>query len=315
MKNLIHSSLAAGCAMMALSVPLTASAEEIDSIGMMIGDLGNPFYVAQRRSAEAEAAGIGPDVTVTTVAHNFDLKKANDLVENFIASGTDLLLLESAGDNASLESVIAKAHAAGITVIGMHSPVEGADASVMTDNVKAGQQACQLIADRLEGKGNVVIVNGPTIPSVTDRVDGCHEVLDTYPDITVLSDNQDAKGTREGGMQVMQSLLVANPQIDAVFTINDPSAAGAELAIRQARRQNQMFIVSVDGAPDAVVALKDPDSIIIASAPQDPYAITEKSVELGRMIRNGEDIGDPIVQIGVPLATKENVDSYEGWDR
>lgn len=315
MKRFKLSSLMATGAIVALTAPHIVHAEEISSIGMMIGDLGNPFYVAQRRAAEAAAAEIGPDVTVTTVAHNFDLKKANDLVENFIASGTDLLLLESAGDNASLESVIAKAHSAGITVVGMHSPVSGADASVMTDNVKAGEQACQLIADRLEGKGNVVIVNGPTIPSVTDRVDGCHKVLGDYPDIAVLSDNQDAKGTREGGMQVMQSLLVANPQIDAVFTINDPSAAGAELTIRQARRQDKMFIVSVDGAPDAVVALKDPDSIIIASAPQDPYAITDKSIELGQMIRNGKDIGDPIVQIAAPLATKDNVDSYLGWDR
>jgi len=110
----------------------------IKAVGMIVGDLGNPFFVAQRKAAEAAAARIDPTITVTTVAHTYDLKKQIDLIENLISGKADLLLLESAGDNSSLKAVIAKAHAAGITVIGMHSDITGADASVMTDNVMAG---------------------------------------------------------------------------------------------------------------------------------------------------------------------------------
>jgi len=309
---------AAGC----LSVSSTSAiaqtppqpAATIKSIGMAVGDLGNPFYVAQRKAAEQAAARIDPAITVTTIAHTYDLKKQIDLIENLIAAKTDVLLLESAGDNTSLRAVIAKAHAAGITVIGMHSDIAGADASVMTDNVMAGEEACRFIAEKLGGKGNLVIVNGPPVPSVTERVDGCHTVLNAHPDIKILSENQDGKASRDGGMQVMQSLLVANPNLNAVFTINDPTAAGAELALRQARR-NDVFIVSVDGAPDAIKSLKNPKSFIVGTAPQDPYKITETAIQTALEIRSGNTPAERIIRIPAPIVTRDNVNDYLGWDR
>jgi len=161
MKTPIHRWLSASLFTSLLSVAFSAAlvgaaahaAPPINSVGMIVGDLGNPFYVAQRKAAEQAAAKIDPQITVTTVAHTYDLKKQIDLVDNLIAAKTDVLLLESAGDNSSLKSVIAKASAAGITVIGMHSDIVGADAAVMTDNVMAGQEACRFIAQRLGGKG------------------------------------------------------------------------------------------------------------------------------------------------------------------
>jgi len=112
----------------------------------------------------------------------------------------------------------------------------------------------------------------------------------------------------------MQSLLIANPDINAVFTINDPTAAGAELALRQARR-NDIFIVSVDGAPDAIRSLKNPNSLIIGTAPQDPYKITEIAIQTALAIRSGQAPAERIIRIPAPIVTRDNVNDYQGWDR
>src|SRR5690606_34636469 len=138
----------------------------------------------------------------------------------------------------------------------------GVDAAVTTDNVMAGRIACEYIVEKLDGKGNVIIQNGPQVSAVTDRVDGCRAVFDQYPDIKLLSYDQDGKGSRDGGMTVAQGYLTRFPQIDAIFTINDPQAIGTALAARQANRSD-FFIVSVDGSPDIEDALKDPAFEII----------------------------------------------------
>lgn len=103
------------------------------------------------------------------------------------------------------------------------------------------------ITDRLKGKGNVVIINGPPVSAVQNRVEGCQMEFKNIR-ISRCSDNQNAKGSREGGLEVMTSLLAANPKIDGVFAINDPTAIGADLAAKQAQR-NEFFIVGVDGSP------------------------------------------------------------------
>ena len=96
-----------------------------------------------------------------------------------------------------------KAQKAGIAVIGVDVAAAGADATVQTNNVQAGEVACQYIVDKTGGKGNVIIQNGPQVSAVIDRVKGCKSVLAKAPGIKVLSDDQDGKGSREGGMDVM----------------------------------------------------------------------------------------------------------------
>ena len=92
-----------------------------------------------------------------------------------------------------------------------------AQATITTDNVEAGRQACGYIADKLGGKGNVLIVNGPPVSGVIDRVKGCKEVFATHPDIKILSDNQNGIGTREGGLNVTTGLLTAHDDVNAIL--------------------------------------------------------------------------------------------------
>ena len=100
-------------------------------------------------------------------------------------------------------------------------------------------------------RAGVAIVNGPPVTAVTDRVAGFLEEIKKHPDLKVISQDQNAGGSRDGGLRVMSDLLTAFPHIDAVFAINDPTAIGCDLAAKQAQRK-EFFIVGVDGSPDIV---------------------------------------------------------------
>ncbi|BDI15245.1 hypothetical protein ANSO36C_10470 [Nostoc cf. commune SO-36] len=177
---------------------------------------------------------------------------------------------------------------------------------------KLEKLVADIIADRLKGKGNVVIVNGPPVDSVIQRVNGCENVLSKYPDIKILSKNQNADGSRDGGLRVMTDLLTTFPKIDAVFAINDPSGVGAELAANQAKRKD-FFIVGVDGAPEAITAIAEIDGLYAATATQNPRGMAQKAVQVGNDILNGKKPKSPTILIPVKLITKDNVSTEKGW--
>lgn len=193
----------------------------------------------------------------------------------------------------------------------MDVSAKGADATVQTNNVQAGEIACQYIVDKLGGKGDVIIQNGPQVSAVVDRVNGCKAVFAKAPGINILSDDQDAKGSRDGGLNVMQGHLTRFQNIDAVFAINDPQAIGADLAAKQLKRNN-IVITSVDGAPDIEEALKA-DTMVQASASQDPYAMAQMGVEVGVKVLNGEKPAQEMILMPSTLITRDNVGEYKGW--
>ncbi|GEO14303.1 ABC transporter substrate-binding protein [Microvirga aerophila] len=287
-----------------------ASAKELKSIGITLGSLGNPFFVALSKGAEAKAKEINPNVKVTATSADYDLNKQFSHIDNFIASGVDMILL-NATDPKAIISAVKRAQQAGIVVVAVDVAAAGADATVQTNNVQAGQIACQYLADKIGGKGNVIIQNGPQVSAVTDRVKGCKEVLAKSPNIKVLSDDQDGKGDREGGLRVMQGHLTRFQDIAGVFTINDPQAIGSDLAAKQLNRKN-LVITSVDGAPDMESALKS-DTSIVASASQDPWAMAQQAVAIGYDIMNGKKPENAMILMPSTLITRDNVAQYKGW--
>lgn len=287
-----------------------AQARDLNSIGITVGSLGNPFFVTIAKGAEAKAKQINPNVKVLTVSADYDLNKQFTQIDNFIASKVDVILLNAA-DAKAIKPAVLKAQKAGIAVIGVDVAADGADATVQTNNVQAGEIACDYIVKKLGGKGNVIIQNGPQVSAVIDRVNGCKSVLSKAKDIKVLSDDQDGKGSREGGMNVMLGHLTRFQKVDAVFTINDPQAIGSDLAAKQLKRSG-IVITSVDGAPDIEGALKG-DTMVQASASQDPYAMAQKAVEVGVDILNGKKPASPMILMQSNLITRDNVGSYKGW--
>ncbi|MDT4796904.1 D-ribose-binding periplasmic protein precursor [compost metagenome] len=287
-----------------------APQRQLKKIGVTLGSLGNPYFVALARGAEAAARQVNPDVKVTVLSADYDLNKQFTHIDSFIVAKVDLILINAA-DARAIEPAVRKARKAGIVVVAVDVAAAGADATVQTDNTQAGELACGFIAERLKGRGNVIIQNGPPVSAVLDRVKGCKAVLARHPDIRILSDDQDAKGSREGGLNVMQLYLTRFPKVDAVFTINDPQAVGADLAARQLNRRG-ILIASVDGAPDIEAALKA-DTLVQASASQDPWAIARTAVQLGVGMMNGQRPATPTVLLPSTLVTRANVGQYKGW--
>lgn len=289
------------------------SKEKLDSVGVTVGDLSNPFFVVMAQGAEQAAKEIGGnDVRMTVVSSGYDLNQQFNQLENFVAADTDVIVLNAA-DSKAIRPAVDQARKAGSVVVAVDTAVEAdVDATVTTNNLQAGEISCKYIADRLQGQGNVVIVNGPPVTSVIERVDGCLNVLSKYPQLKILSKDQNAEGSRDGGLRVMSDLLTTFPNIDAVFAINDPSGVGADLAANQAKRDD-FFIVGVDGAPEAIEAIASEDSIYAATATQDPRGMAERAVQVGNKVRQGQKLASKDILIPVKLITKENVDTAEGW--
>ena len=251
------------------SVTSVASARELTSAGVTVGSLTNPFFVELGKGAEAKVKEIAGDkASVTVVAADYELNRQYAQIDNFITSGVDLVLVNAASSNA-MGSSLKRLHDAGIVSVAVDVAAEGTDATVTTDNVQAGRNACQFIADRLQGSGNVIIVDGPPVSAVADRIQGCKAVFAQHPNIKILSESQDGKVLGENGFDIATNLLNSFDKIDAIFTINDPEAITIDLAAKQLGRK-EFFITSVDAAPECCGGLEaagQPDCGIVGTGP------------------------------------------------
>jgi ribose transport system substrate-binding protein len=282
--------------------------KKVKTIGLTVQTISNPFFVAIQHGAESEAKKIGATVLMEDANH--DIGKQSDQIDDFIQKQVDLILL-NAVDSAGIAPAVKRATEAGIPVIAVDVGADGGvAATVASDNVAAGRLVCQYIADRLKGQGNVAIVDGPPVSAVIDRVKGCKEVLTKNPGLKVVS-TQVGNGDRDKGLELGTTILTANPRLDAVFAINDPTALGVELAAKQAKR-SEFFIVGIDGSPDAAMALKE-KGLFVATSAQSPYNMAAMAVRVGAKIVAGEKIEQKDVKIQVSLVTQNNVSSYEGW--
>ncbi|GIM44712.1 ribose ABC transporter substrate-binding protein [Collibacillus ludicampi] len=285
------------------------SAEKKLKIGLTVGTLSNPFFVSMSKGAEEAAKQINAEVI--TVSGDYDLAKQTAQIEDFITKKVDLILL-NAVDSKGIAGAVQEAKAANIPVIAVDVGAEGGvDATVTSDNYQAGKIVGEYLVKRLNGKGNVVILDGPPVTAVIDRVKGFEDAL-KGTDIKVIA-KQNGEGSREKALSLMETILQANPKgtINAVFGINDPEALGAKIAAEQAGRDKEFFIVGVDGAPEAVKTLQEKKSFA-ASAAQHPNEMIKKAVEIGLKIKKGEQV-EKVVKVPVELVTQETVDSYKGW--
>ena len=207
---MLKRSLLMGAAI-ALAVAAPAGAKDLTAVGITVGNLGNPFFVQVAKGAEAKAKEIGGDsVTVTTVSADYDLNKQYSQIDNFIASGVDLILVNAA-DPEAIEPAIKRAQAAGIVVVAVDVSAKGADAMVQTNNIEAGQKACQYIVEKLPDGGNVGIMKARrSRPRLT-----VSRAARTRRRLAARSRScpttRTAKGRVKAGLEVMVGLLTAFP--------------------------------------------------------------------------------------------------------
>ncbi|TCV67458.1 ABC transporter substrate-binding protein [Neorhizobium sp. S3-V5DH] len=298
------------CLALGLCLPANAqSSKKIESIGLMVQDMSNPFFSAMDRGAKRAAQAIG--AKVNTQDAQLDLANQNTQIDAFIQQGVSLIVI-SAVDEAGIEPAIARAKEAGIVVIAVDTPAKGADAVVMTDAVQAGEKSCDYLFTKLGGKGNVLLVDGTPIQTIIDRINGCKNVAKKYPGIKIVG-QQASKNDRASGLMVTTDMLTANPDVKGIFGMNDPSALGAVLAVEQAGKASEIVVTGVDGSPEGVAELKREGSPFIGTATQNPRAMVEQAVKIAQEMLNGKPPEEKTILIPSELVTRDNVNQYPGW--
>jgi len=302
-------SLLLSCAL-AVCMSASAFAKDLNSVGLSMGSLSNPYFIALTEGATAAAQKINPNVRVTSVSSEYDLGKQFTQIDNFIAAGVDLILV-AAADPHAISSAIERAHKAGIVVVAVDVEAEGADATIETDNARAGEISCEYLAKKLDGAGKVAIQWAGPVSSSIARVDGCKKALGAYPKITIIDDIQNTKCQRDLGMNVMLEQLQRYSDIKGVFPICEPAAIGVNLAATRLHRDD-IVITSVDGSPDAVEALKT-KTLLAGTASQSPREQGRLGVETGFGLMNGKLPEVKVRMLPPQLVTRDNVSEYKGW--
>lgn len=300
--------LAAGVAATLATSPVAA--KELHNIGISVGSLSNPYFIALVEGATDAAHKINPNAKVTAVSSEYDLGKQFGQIDSFIAAGVDLILV-AADDPHAISTAVKRAQAAGIPVVAVDVEAEGADATIETDNYQAGVISCAYLGEKMGGAGDVVMQwVGPLSGSIA-RIKGCHDALAKYPKIKVLSDNENSGCTREGGLKFTLGDLQRFPTLKGMYTICEPEALGANLAIKQLGKSG-VIITSTDGSPDAAEALKS-DTALVATSSQDPRKEGALGVEEGYGLMNGKQPEQKVLKLAPALVTRDNVNQYKGW--
>ncbi|OEG62141.1 MAG: hypothetical protein BHK79_07395 [Halanaerobium sp. MDAL1] len=295
-----------GSGIISNSVQAQSGSHEGIKVGITFMTTDNEFFQAMENSVREEIEGKLNGTLLVSNGQHDAAKQLND-VEDFLIQGIELLLLNPVDYEAS-ESVVALAKEAGVPVICLDGDSIGdRDIFIASNNYDAGVIDAEYVAERLEGEGKVVVINGNPVSAVRNRFNGFMDTIKKYPDIEVVAE-QNGDGVKTKSLTVMSNILQGQPEIDAVFAINDPSALGVLAAVQSAGREDEMFIVGVDGAPNALEAISN-GTALEATAAQQPAKIGKLGVEYGLKILNGEETPDEI-PVPVKLITEDNAADF-----
>ncbi|MFE9375022.1 substrate-binding domain-containing protein [Streptomyces sp. NPDC006855] len=289
----------------AVSYVNSGSSGSTTRIGMSLSTLNNPFFVQMKEGAQAEAEKAGIDLTVTD-AQNDASQQANQL-QNFTSSGVSSIIVNPV-DSDAVGPGVRSANQADIPVIASDRGVNKADTAtlVASDNVAGGRLAADALADKLGGKGSIVILQGTAGTSASrERGAGFAEGLKAYPDIKVVA-KQPADFDRTKGLDVMTNLIQSHPDVTGVFAENDEMALGAVKALG-GKAGKSVSVVGFDGTPDGLTAVEA--GTLYASVAQQP-------AELGKIaVRNAvkaakDEMVASTVKVPVKVVTRENAADF-----
>ena len=265
------------------------------TVGLSISTMDNPFFVALRDGAQAEAEAIG--INLITVDAQNDAAKQIAGVEDLIQKRVPVILLNPT-DSDAVATVVMEATAAGIKVISLDRAVNGAAVSshIASDNAAGGRMAARFLLQKLGGKGNLVELEGiPGSSAARERGAGFDAAIADKPGVKVVA-KQPANFDRAQGLSVMENILQGTRDIQGVFAQNDEMALGAQRALAEAGLKN-VAIVGFDATPDAVAAVKA--GRLAATVQQKPELIGKVGVDTAKLLIDGKSVA---ADIPVPLA-------------
>ena len=216
----------------------------------------NPFYIAMLRGIRARAQELGWDVA--TVSANEDKLKQINGVQDLVARGVKGILIspiDAVGVNAAYDA--AAAGKVPIVSVARGSTSPNQTLHVAMDEKQIGRDIAEWTAKKLGGKGKVAMLLGPSgAPTFRNLGDGYTEVMAKYPGIQIVF-RGDGPLTRERGVKQAEDALVANPDLEAIYTANDDVALGAMQAVIAANRKGKTLVTGMNGVPPALRAVKE----------------------------------------------------------
>jgi fructose transport system substrate-binding protein len=264
----------------------------------------NPFFVAMQEGAKKSADELGVSLTVAAGKDDTDTQGQITAIENAVSQGQNGILITPAGPG--VNDAITAARAAGLYVIALDTPTDPSDIvdiTFATDNFLAGQLIGEWTAGKLDGAkaviARLIITDTDALTVDYKRDNGFLDGMGIdVVDPKVIGDEAETgkytagKGgdyeiacivatgaNEEGGQKGMEDCLAKNPDINVVYTINEPAALGADVALKAAGKTagKDVFIVSVDGGLAGVTAVKD--GIIGATSQQYPLKMASLGVQ------------------------------------
>lgn len=236
-------------------------------------------------------------------------------VEDMMVKGIDGLVILCT-ESAPLTPVARRAHEKGIFIVnvdrGFLEPV--ADVFLEGDNKAFGRKSAEFIVKKMNGKGNIVVLTGIPCTVDSDRVNAAMEVFKAHPQINVLA-QQPAMWSRQKGLEVMENMLTKFPKIDAVWAQDDDIALGAIQAIKEAGREQQMWVFPGAGMKEVVKMVMDKDPMVPANITYSPSMIAAGIHTAHSILRDGKqkevmEFMPKHLMIDVELITPENAKSY-----
>jgi ribose transport system substrate-binding protein len=276
-------------------------------VGLSMNTLNNPFFVAVKEGAEAQAKEDKVDLVITD-AQNDPGKQLSD-VENLLQQNIDVLIIDPTDSDAIAEAV-KKANDADIPVFTIDRSSNGGEVitHIGFDALKSGNIAGTYLKDALGGKGNIVEIQGILGTNVGQlRSKGFNEIISANSGFKVVA-RQAANFDRGEAMKVMEDILQANPKIDGVYAANDEMALGALAAIEAAGRLDEITLIGCDAIDPSIEAIKA--GKLEATIAEPPFFLGKEAVVTALKVSKKESVEKEVI-LDSTLVTKDNVNDVK----
>jgi fructose transport system substrate-binding protein len=309
----------------AIAFAATSACAAEPVIGLITKTETNPFFVKMKEGAQAEATKLGAKLISAAGKADGDNAGQVTAIENMIAAGAKTIMI-TPNDSKAIVPSIKKAQAQGVMFIALDSPtdpVSGTDALFATDNYKAGILIGQYAKSAMAGKPAKIVTLDlfPGHPVGAQRhngfmsgfglaaADAKSNELSKTAEIVCMADSF---GDQAKGQTAMENCLQKNPDVNVVYTINEPAAAGAYQALKAAGKEKDVLIVSVDGGCAGVKNVKA--GMIAATSQQYPLKMASMGVAAGVAFAKDGKKASGYTDTGVTLITdkpQKGVDSKD----
>ncbi|CFQ64423.1 ribose ABC transporter substrate-binding protein RbsB [Yersinia alsatica] len=291
--------LATLISVVALSATVSANALAKDTIALVVSTLNNPFFVSMKDGAQKEADKLGYNLVILDSQNNPAKELAN--VQDLTVRGTKLLLINPT-DSDAVGNAVKMANQANIPVITLDRLANAGTvvSHVASDNRFGGKMAGDFIAKKVGTDAKVIQLEGIAGASAArERGEGFKQSMEKNKFQLLAS--QPADFDRTKGLNVMQNLLTAHPDVQAVFAQNDEMALGALRALQTAGKTD-VLVVGFDGTDDGIKAVES--GKMGATIAQRPDQIGVIGVQTADKVLKGEKV-PAIIPVDLKLVTKQ----------